>query len=293
MIKFGKEEIKINKYNSKAELNTFNLGNECSYNKNISYMNLNTITDNFRNNNIINNNVNNNDFNSKIDDTSLNSFCVETHKIYIINNTKKIIYRTIIIYIIYVVVLFFIFLKNILSYKNEISNLIQDDSQNWRFNCNFENSDLILNLLYSVIFTFITFIGNAILKYDCIFVFIQYIIYSSIISAISSALIGVSSYIIFRNNYITKIFYELTINTIAYITLFLLLSWDKIYYIIKKKGNDPTVYFIYKRHELCLTHNSNRCGCKLTISKELLLNNIEQYINIYKKSSKFVLKEDK
>jgi len=191
MIKFGKEEIKINKYNSKAELNTFNLGNECSYNKNISYMNLNTITDNFRNNNIINNNVNNNDFNSKIDDTSLNSFCVETHKIYIINNTKKIIYRTIIIYIIYVVVLFFIFLKNILSYKNEISNLIQDDSQNWRFNCNFENSDLILNLLYSVIFTFIAFIGNAILKYDCIFVFIQYIIYSSIISAISSALIGV------------------------------------------------------------------------------------------------------
>lgn len=79
-------------------------------------------------------------------------------------------------------------------------------------------------------------------------------------------------------------------NTICYLTMFILLSWDKIYYIMKKEGNNSTIYFIYIKHDICEIHHSHCCGCKLNLTKENIKVNTDNYINIYNFCSKFTLK---
>lgn len=63
-----------------------------------------------------------------------------------------------------------------------------------------------------------------------------------------------------------KIIFDILLNTIGYSLIFALFSWDKIYYIIKKRGNDNSVYFKLKYKD------------SLYISRE-------NYIGIYKKCS--------
>lgn len=76
--------------------------------------------------------------------------------------------------------------------------------------------------------------------------------------------------------------------------MFIFFSWDKIYYIFKKKGNDPTLYFIYSRKEKCFVHNSFTCGCKLKSKKENLKPIIEKYIKFYKFcSTVFIIEKGK
>jgi len=72
------------------------------------------------------------------------------------------------------------------------------------------------------------------------------------------------------------------LNSICNIVIFILFSWDKIYYIFKKEGNNQYVYFIYKRHEECLKHKSTHCGCKLNMTNEEIEISINNYIDIYK-----------
>jgi len=67
--------------------------------------------------------------------------------------------------------------------------------------------------------------------------------------------------------------------------MYILLTYDKIYYVIKKRGDDPNTYFIYKKHQLCTTHNSNTCGCKLNETKDSIKYNIEKYIYLYNSSN--------
>jgi len=64
--------------------------------------------------------------------------------------------------------------------------------------------------------------------------------------------------------------------------MFITSSWDIVYYIITKRGDHKNEYFIYQQHDLCNLHNSHSCGCKLDISREELINNIEQSIELYK-----------
>jgi len=52
----------------------------------------------------------------------------------------------------------------------------------------------------------------------------------------------------------------------CYLALFGIFSWDKLYYIITKKGNDPQVYFKYRNiKDLNMTR--------------------ENFIEVYKRSS--------
>ena len=88
-----------------------------------------------------------------------------------------------------------------------------------------------------------------------------------------------------KNQRFNKIIIETILNSISSIGIFLLFSWDKVYYIIKKEGNNPMVYFIYKRHEECLKHKSTYCGCKLNMIKEHIEMSIRNYIDIYKTCS--------
>lgn len=75
---------------------------------------------------------------------------------------------------------------------------------------------------------------------------------------------------------------ECVANSICYLTFFVFFSWDKIYYIIKRQGNDPNTYFIYEKNEKCFVHNSYTCGCKLKKKKEDNSTTMEKYILFYK-----------
>jgi len=67
--------------------------------------------------------------------------------------------------------------------------------------------------------------------------------------------------------------------------MFICFSWDKIYYVITKRGNDVKKYYLFRRHDLCNIHNSNSCGCKLDISMDEQIEKIQQSIDIYKACS--------
>ena len=62
-----------------------------------------------------------------------------------------------------------------------------------------------------------------------------------------------------------RIIFETILNFIGYLMIFILFSWDKLYYILIKKGNDIDVYFKFSK-------NNN------TIKKE-------EFINLYKFNS--------
>jgi len=64
--------------------------------------------------------------------------------------------------------------------------------------------------------------------------------------------------------------------------MFICFSWDKIFYVITKRGNDVKKYFLFKRHDLCNIHNSYTCGCKLDIPMDEQIHIIRQSIDIYK-----------
>jgi len=65
-------------------------------------------------------------------------------------------------------------------------------------------------------------------------------------------------------------------------------SWDKIFYIYKKAGNNPCNYFILQRHESCLIHNSTTCGCKLNIPDNEKFIVFNKRIEIYNICSTFI-----
>jgi len=72
------------------------------------------------------------------------------------------------------------------------------------------------------------------------------------------------------------------VNSICYLTILFIFSWDKIYYIIKGKGDNPESYFYSLKLEECPLHKSYFCGCIKTKSE---LEVIKKYISFYKYSS--------
>jgi len=68
-----------------------------------------------------------------------------------------------------------------------------------------------------------------------------------------------------------RIIFETVLNYVGYIVMYALFSWDKLYYIIKKKGNEVDVYF------------------KLKIDDPMI--NKEDFIKIYERCS--ILKRKK
>jgi len=68
--------------------------------------------------------------------------------------------------------------------------------------------------------------------------------------------------------------------------ILVLYSWNKIYYIIRKKGNDPNNYFYSLKINKCCIHNSYTCDCNKTdCEKEI----IDKYINLYKYCSNIII----
>ncbi|ORX56024.1 hypothetical protein BCR36DRAFT_281085, partial [Piromyces finnis] len=100
-------------------------------------------------------------------------------------------------------------------------------------------------------------------------------------------------FIIFKKQRYTMIILENIANSICYLTFFIFFSWDKVYYIMKKQGDNTSVYFIvYEKNEICFIHNSYTCGCKLKKRKENDENTIEKYILFYKFCSTLFIMDD-
>jgi len=93
-----------------------------------------------------------------------------------------------------------------------------------------------------------------------------------------------------------KTVFNILLNMIGYMIIFIALSWDKIYYTITNQGNDCSKYFIWKMKEQCIIHKSYTCGCHLEDSKMNNENKItmEKYIFFYKYCSRlFVIVDGK
>jgi len=89
-----------------------------------------------------------------------------------------------------------------------------------------------------------------------------------------------------------KTVFEATLNTIDYLVIFILFSWDKVYFIVKKEGDNPNKYFKITVYKKCLVHNSLTCGCRLEVSDEDNKEIIKKFIKFYKYCSLMIVYKD-
>ncbi|ORX42813.1 hypothetical protein BCR36DRAFT_242089, partial [Piromyces finnis] len=94
------------------------------------------------------------------------------------------------------------------------------------------------------------------------------------------------SFTALNNQPYAKIIFNTSLNSIGYLAMLIMFSWNTLYIIIKRK-NCPQEYFIFKRHEKCMIHQSFSCPCTLNISIETFYKNIRKSIDFYKISSSF------
>jgi len=240
------------------------------------------------------NNMNTTIIKSTLAEVSANQVFV-IYDMEIIENMKKQVRKinslfaeAFIIFIIYIsLIIVMIFIKKSEYTKNKIEekNIIQSNKGEWFYQCELEDFDLALNILEFLIFALLLSKGNKLLKYEGIFICTKYITISIAIVIVFGPIINIFSFNIFVNQRWSRVIFDLTFNSLCYFSIFICFSWDKIYYVITKKGNDVKNYFILKRHELCGIHNSNICGCKLDMPMDEQIQKIQQSIDIYKTCS--------
>ncbi|ORX81129.1 hypothetical protein BCR32DRAFT_293444 [Anaeromyces robustus] len=189
--------------------------------------------------------------------------------------------------------LYLIFMLYTSIYNINTNNIkeIQDYSGKWSYQCVLEKYDLFLNSIELTVFIVMIYKGNRTLQYECVFSYTKNITYSSITGVLLGPLINVFGYTILDKEQYSKTILNLTFNSFCYFLIFIQLSWDNIYYIIKNQ-DIPWKYFIFRTHEECLVHHSFSCGCKLEMKKKEFETNIHTSINSYKIYSKYFEKRN-
>jgi len=243
-------------------------------------------------------NSNSNNLNTIMKSTMAEVSSNQIIKIYdmeIIENMKKQIRRinslyaeALLIFLIYISsIIVMIFVRKSKYMENKINdyNIIQSNKGEWFYKCELETFDLILNILEFLVFALLLSKGKKLLNYEGIFICTKYITLSIAIVIIFGPIINIFSFNIFINQRWSRVIFDLIFNSLCYFCMFICFSWDKIYYVIRKKGNDVKNYFLFKKHDLCNIHNSYTCGCKLNIPKEEQIQQIQQSIDIYKACS--------
>jgi len=204
-----------------------------------------------------------------------------------VENAHDLFIKTLIIYMIYILSLVVILLAKIVKIKNNMylddtHQIIQFSDGLWSYTCNLERADLFYNIAEFIILTFILGKGKAIIEYNLVFKCTKYITYSSCVCIILGPLTNVISYIILKNQRFEKVLFDVTLNMIAYLVIFILFSWDKIYYILRKEGNN------IKHYEKCILHDSYKCGCVLLEKKRNQSTIVSKYLQFYKYSTKLL-----
>jgi len=96
-----------------------------------------------------------------------------------------------------------------------------------------------------------------------------------------------------NNQKFQTVVFNTFLNYICYLTIFILLSWDNIYYIIIGEGNNAFNYFRIIKFRKCYAHNSYTCGCPLERTYQNLKPIVHYYIKFYKFCSTTFIVEDK
>ncbi|ORX77658.1 hypothetical protein BCR32DRAFT_270514 [Anaeromyces robustus] len=210
-----------------------------------------------------------------------------------IRNSHSIILESLIIYFVYIATTLLIIItfainesnSNII-YESEISendNIINNKHlvQNirngeWSYKCNLDTYDLFYNIVDLILLIIILLRGKQIYHFQCIFKCTKFITYSSILFVFLGPIFNIISITTLNNERFGKTVFEIFSNSLGFLIIFVLFSWDKIYYIIKKEGNDNKNYFILRSKEKCVLHNSYRY----------------KYIDFYNLCSKLFIKTD-
>ncbi|KAL6596852.1 hypothetical protein U3516DRAFT_671521 [Neocallimastix sp. 'constans'] len=237
--------------------------------------------------NIDNPKYNKNNMFDEILNTDLNNEMKSCKKLKLIHS---LLIEIIFINLLFILIVFIIPILYKLTYKENLISIVQDNNMLWVYKCKLEELDFFLSMIYFIFVIILLIIANTISKYECIFSYIIYIKYSLYVLIAFGPTINIFNYLILQNKKYEAIKLIYILNSICYIIIFILFSWDKIYFIIKKDGNNPLNYFIYIKHKECNIHHSCNCGCNTNLSKEDYRMNVEKYINIYKICSKIFIK---
>ena len=173
--------------------------------------------------------------------------------------------------------------------NNNSGNIFQDSNGKFFHRCELEKSEMMLNLVYFVLFLFLFQIVKPLLSYELIFKSIKYINYATYIVVVFGPVANLFSYFFFYNQRYVKTFFDFAVNYVCYTLLFLLYAFGRVYVIVKGKGDDSNAYFIFKRHDLCQVHHSTVCGCRLNTHIEGIKSKNEKYISVYRMCSNFFL----
>ncbi|OUM57794.1 hypothetical protein PIROE2DRAFT_17107 [Piromyces sp. E2] len=165
----------------------------------------------------------------------------------------------------------------------------EQDSYNklWYHKCLNEDSSITYNAIEIVILIIIIIKGNSLLVYNGIFKCSIYTVYTSWIALIFGPIINIISIIFLQNYAKARIYVETLLNSIGYFIILITFSWDKVYYILKKQGNEAYTYFVFKRHEQCHIHKSTCCGCRLNMTREHFQTLIRKSIDFYRICTQF------
>ncbi|KAG4087810.1 hypothetical protein H8356DRAFT_1728041 [Neocallimastix lanati (nom. inval.)] len=164
--------------------------------------------------------------------------------------------------------------------------LFKTMKKTWTYNCQLTNMDLIYNFLYLLWLIVLLINGREIIRSECIFKYNIYIFYSLSIAITLGPSTNIIGDVFLKDRRIYKIMFEIITNMICYFILFILFSFDKVFYIARNEGNNPDNYFIFKRRE----YNSNFLIKVYKDEFEVKTKNeyiILKYIYLYRFCSKF------
>ncbi|KAL6599435.1 hypothetical protein U3516DRAFT_494694, partial [Neocallimastix sp. 'constans'] len=202
-----------------------------------------------------------------------------------IRQVHSLLIEIYIVYVVYFISIFIIFIYHLLNQNNNKSNdyyIVKNNNGDWIYKCNLEEMNFFINCFHLIVMILLLINGRKLLKYQGVFKCTKYIIYSLYIGIAFGPIVNITSFLFLNNQRYARIVFEFLLNSICNIILLLLVSWNKVYFILKKEGNNPNKYFIYITYEKCLIHNSESCECDKMIKNEDNSLIIIKYINFYK-----------
>ncbi|KAG4095661.1 hypothetical protein H8356DRAFT_944737 [Neocallimastix lanati (nom. inval.)] len=219
---------------------------------------------------------------SDFPDTTYNKQNVINFSDNLLSLIKSIVFICIICYIITISMLLLYKKMENDDIQNNVDNTAQLKNYKWTYKCNLESHDIIYYIGHLIVLISIIIKGVRIYQYECIFRCTKYITYASFVMLAFGPTVNVIGLAVLSDERFKKIAFELILNNIGYFIIFILFSWDKIYYILKKEGDDCNIYFRFRKHEKCAIHNSYTCWCDHERSKKDIRPSIKRYIDFYK-----------
>ncbi|ORX58410.1 hypothetical protein BCR36DRAFT_343580 [Piromyces finnis] len=193
------------------------------------------------------------------------------------------------ILILYPLSILFTVLILVLNKYTDENNIIQSVDGKWNYQCKLENANLVYNSLEFLILILILNKGKYVVSYEYVFKCTKYIVYSSIILIVCGPAVNIIGFVFLNDQAYSRSIFEKILNSVSVLVIFILFSWDKLYYILKSEGNIQRNYFRVTKYNRCILHNSRYCGCRLEKSDENIDIIIKRYIQYYKYCSTILI----